>query len=134
MDPTNWSVRARNLPEHARNPIHTDEGGRAAGFDAALVAGVTVYAYLTRPIVEAWGEGWLRRGGAHVEFHAPVQAEDRVDCVPVVVAGADTPQAIKSIVIKPDIPAKIIRNIAAPENPKNSGLYHPLFAASAPNR
>ena len=88
MDPTTWSVRARNLPEHARNPIHTDEGGRAAGFDAALVAGVTVYAYLTRPIVEAWGEGWLRRGGAHVEFLAPVQAADRVDCVPVVVDGA----------------------------------------------
>ena len=88
MDPTTWSVRARNLPEHARNLIHTDEGGRAAGFDAALVAGVTVYAYLTRPIVEAWGEGWLRRGGAHVEFLAPVQAADRVDCVPVVVDGA----------------------------------------------
>ena len=52
-----WSARARNLPEHAGNPIHTDEGGRAAGFDAALVAGVTVYAYLTRPIVEAWGMG-----------------------------------------------------------------------------
>ena len=44
MDPTTWSVQARNLPEHASNPIHTDEGGRAAGFDAALVAGVTVYA------------------------------------------------------------------------------------------
>ncbi|SVB41331.1 uncharacterized protein METZ01_LOCUS194185, partial [marine metagenome] len=43
-EPISWSVRARNLPEHARNPIHTDEGGRAAGFDAALVAGVTVYA------------------------------------------------------------------------------------------
>ncbi len=88
MDPSTWSVRARNLPEHARNLIHTDEGARAAGFDAALVAGVTVYAYLTRPIVEAWGEGWLRRGGTHVEFRAPVQTDDRVDCVPAVVDGA----------------------------------------------
>jgi acyl dehydratase len=82
MDPTIWSVQARNLPEHASNPIHTDEGGRAAGFDAALVAGVTVYAYLTRPIVEAWGPGWLADGGALVEFLAPVQAGDPVDCVP----------------------------------------------------
>ena len=39
-------VVAQNLPEHARNPIHTDEGARAAGFDRALVAGVTTYAYL----------------------------------------------------------------------------------------
>jgi len=75
MDPTTWSVQARNLPEHASNPIHTDEGGRAAGFDAALVAGVTVYAYVTRPIVEAWGPGWLAEGGATVEFLAPVQAD-----------------------------------------------------------
>ncbi len=82
MDPTTWSVQARNLPEHASNPIHTDEGGRAAGFDAALVAGVTVYAYVTRPIVEAWGPGWLAEGGATVEFLAPVQAGDPVDCVP----------------------------------------------------
>jgi len=82
MDPMTWSVQARNLPEHAANPIHTDEGGRAAGFDAALVAGVTVYAYLTRPIVEAWGPGWLADGGALVEFLAPVQAGDPVDCVP----------------------------------------------------
>ena len=82
MDPTTWSVQARNLPEHASNPIHTDEGGRAAGFDAALVAGVTVYAYLTRPIVEAWGPGWLADGGALVEFLAPVQARDLIDCVP----------------------------------------------------
>ena len=82
MDPMTWSVRARNLPEHASNPIHTDEGGRAAGFDAALVAGVTVYAYVTRPIVEAWGPGWLAEGGALVEFLSPVQAGDPVDCVP----------------------------------------------------
>ncbi len=77
-----WSIRARNLPEHAGNPIHTDEGGRAAGFDAALVAGVTVYAYLTRPIVEAWGMDWLSRGTAEVRFTSPVLADDPVDCVP----------------------------------------------------
>ena len=26
-----WTVTARNLPEHARNPIHTDAGAQAAG-------------------------------------------------------------------------------------------------------
>ena len=80
--PQAWSVRARNLPEHADNPIHTDEGGRAAGFNAALVAGVTVHAYMVRPVVEAWGEGWLATGSSTVEFLAPVEAGDLVDCVP----------------------------------------------------
>jgi hypothetical protein len=78
-----WSVTARNLPEHADNPIHTDEGARAAGFDAAIVAGVTVHAYLTRPVVEAWGTVWLAGGSSTVEFLAPVLADDLVDCVPV---------------------------------------------------
>ena len=83
-EPTTWSVQARNLPEHARNPIHTDAGSRAAGFEAAMVAGVTVYAYLTRPVVDAWGVDWLQGGAALVEFASPVQPDDPVRCVPFV--------------------------------------------------
>ena len=84
--PRTWSVTARNLPEHADNPIHTDDGARAAGFPAAIVAGTTVHAYLTRPIVEAWGMAWLANGSSTVAFLAPVLADDPVDCVPVVAA------------------------------------------------
>lgn len=79
--PTTWTVSAVNLPEHADNPIHTDAGARADGFPAALVAGTTVYAYLTRPVVAAWGDGWLAHGGGEVTFLAPVFAGGRVDCV-----------------------------------------------------
>ena len=46
---THWSTRAINLPDHANNLIHTDEGARAAGFPGALVAGATIYAYMTHP-------------------------------------------------------------------------------------
>ena len=81
-DPVTWRVRARNLPEHADNPIHTDAGARAAGFPSALVAGVTTYAYLTHPLVAAWGVDWLERGGGEVTFKAPVFAEADVACVP----------------------------------------------------
>jgi acyl dehydratase len=80
--PETWTVAARNLPEHAGNAIHTDAGAIAAGFESALVAGVTTYAYLTHPLVEAWGLDWLTRGGGEVRFRAPVFADDRVDCVP----------------------------------------------------
>jgi acyl dehydratase len=75
-----WSVIAQNLPEHARNPIHTDVGARAAGFPRALVAGVTTYAYLTHPVVAAWGEAWLERGGGEVRFRRPVFEHDVVEC------------------------------------------------------
>lgn len=83
-----WPVIARNLPEHADNPIHTDAGARAAGFPAALVAGVTTYAYLTHPIVMAWGRDWLKHGGAEVRFRAPVFADRTIACVPDPVDGA----------------------------------------------
>ena len=77
-----WSVVAQNLPEHARNPIHTDAGAQAAGFPRALVAGVTTYAYLTHPVVTAWGLDWLSVGGGEVRFRRPVFAGDLVRCVP----------------------------------------------------
>lgn len=82
--PVAWTVQARNLPDHATNKIHTDEGANAAGFESALIAGVTTYAYLTHPLVAAWGVDWLTRGGGEVRFKAPVFADARVDCVPTV--------------------------------------------------
>lgn len=77
-----WSTRAVNLPEHADNPVHTEVGGRAAGFAGAVVAGTTVYAYLTRPAAAAWGTDWVERGGAVVRFIGPVLADDRIEIVP----------------------------------------------------
>lgn len=81
-DPQPWTVTAQNLPEHAGNPIHTDEGARAEGFPAALVAGVTTYAYLTHPLAAAWGVDWLTRGGGEVRFRAPVYAGRELACTP----------------------------------------------------
>ena len=57
-----WSTVAVNLPDHANNAIHTDGGARAAGFTSALVAGVTVYAYMTHVPAVAWGREWLASG------------------------------------------------------------------------
>lgn len=78
IDLQSWKVEAVNLPEHAVNAIHTDAGGRAAGFDGALVAGVTVYAYLTHPAAAAWGLDWITSGTADVRFRAPVLDGDRI--------------------------------------------------------
>lgn len=82
-----FRIRAVNAPQHARNPIHTDEGARAAGFPAALVAGVTTYAYLTVPLVAMWGRPWLGSGTAQVRFRSPVFADDDLVCTPSVAEG-----------------------------------------------
>ncbi|MCP3937467.1 MAG: hypothetical protein GY929_21615 [Actinomycetia bacterium] len=76
------SFTALNLPEHATNPIHTDDGARAAGFPRALVAGVSVFAYMTHVPMAAWGRDWLAGGGSEVWFRSPVFDLDTLDCVP----------------------------------------------------
>jgi len=79
-----FTVVAANLPEHARNPIHTDAGAQAAGSPRALVAGVTTYAYLTHPVADGWGDDWIGAGGGEVRFRSPVFDGEVVDCVPTV--------------------------------------------------
>ena len=74
-------IRDSNLPDHADNAIHTDAGARAAGFDRALVAGTTVYAYMTHPAVDAWGQDWLAHGGGELRLRRPVFDEETVDCL-----------------------------------------------------
>jgi acyl dehydratase len=64
-------VRARNLFRDAPNRIHDDAGAQRLGFAGGLVAGVTIYGYLSRPAVEAWGPTWLERGTASVRFVRP---------------------------------------------------------------
>ncbi len=67
-----WSVVARNLPEHAGNPIHTDAGAQAAGFERALVAGVTSYGYCCHPAIARFGLDWVAAGEAEVRFVSPL--------------------------------------------------------------
>ena len=74
-----WSINAVNLPEHSDNPVHTLEGGLAAGYAGAVVAGTTIYAYATRPVAEAWGADWVTGGGLEVWFRGPVLADERVE-------------------------------------------------------
>lgn len=80
VDPVEpWSIIARNLPDHANNPIHTDAGAQAAGFERALVAGVTSYAYCCHPVIDRWGLEWVASGESEVRFRSPVFDGDRVE-------------------------------------------------------
>lgn len=53
------TVTARNYSESSENRIHSDEIAKKFGFKGALVPGVAVYGYMTRPLVAELGEAWL---------------------------------------------------------------------------
>lgn len=73
-----YRVRAHNTAPDSENRIHDDRIAALHGFRAGLVPGVTVYGYLTVPVVERFGEDWLARGGMRVRFLQPVYDGDEV--------------------------------------------------------
>jgi len=109
-----WTVTARNLPEHARNPIHTDHGAQAAGFARALVAGVTTYAYLPHPPMAAWGADWIANGGGEVRFRRPVFDGDTLRCEPFVDGDEVSVQAITD---EPEQPRAVFRAVLVSGGP-----------------
>lgn len=71
-------VRARNIDPASDNKIHDDDVARQLGFGGALVPGVELFAYLTHPLVEAWGEDFLAQGRIDVRFRRPVYDGEQV--------------------------------------------------------
>lgn len=89
-----YQVRARNTAVESANKMHDDTVAAQFGFRGGLVPGVTIYAYMTVPIVAAFGSAWLERGALQVKFHQPfydgdlvrVRAEVDADAEPIKVA------------------------------------------------
>lgn len=75
---TAYRTRAVNTATESRNRIHSDDVARAHGFRGGLVPGVVDYAYLTHPVVERWGVGWLERGTLAARFLKPLYDGDEV--------------------------------------------------------
>ena len=71
-----YRVRTRNASSLSENRIHSDDVAKSFGFKGALVPGVTVFAHMTRSLVERYGEGWLARGLAEVRFAKPAYDGD----------------------------------------------------------
>jgi hypothetical protein len=89
-----YRVRARNTSADSENKIHDDAVAASYGFRGGLVPGVTVYGYMTVPIVARFSHDWLVRGSIQVKFHQPfyegehviVRAEVHDDSEPVKIA------------------------------------------------
>ncbi|MFL6213258.1 MAG: hypothetical protein ACJ74J_05115 [Blastocatellia bacterium] len=87
-----YRVRARNTATASENRIHDDATAARYGFRGGLVPGVTVYGYLTAPVVERFGRAWLEGGAMQVRFFQPVYDGDDV----MVKAVADASSADES--------------------------------------
>ncbi len=67
-----YRVSATPMHDAWENKIHEDGLAREFGFRGGLVPGVTVYAWMTRPVVAALGGAWLDHGRFSVRFAKPV--------------------------------------------------------------
>lgn len=65
-----YRVRAVNTAPDSENKIHDDQVAAQYGFRGGLVPGITVYGYMTAPLVEQAPE-WLEHGSMRVRFLEP---------------------------------------------------------------
>lgn len=73
-----WSVVAQNDATDSGNEIHDDRVAQQYGFEGGLVPGITVYGYMTGPMVAAFGAEWLDRGGMEFRLRRPVYEGEKV--------------------------------------------------------
>jgi hypothetical protein len=71
-----YQVRTHNASEQSENRMHSDEVAQQFGFKGALVPGVTVFAHMTRPLVERFGERWLGSAISEASFAKPAYEGD----------------------------------------------------------
>ena len=71
-----YQISAINDALTSENRIHSDDIARRFGFTGALVSGVSVFGYLTRPLVAALGQEWFNHTIAEVKFLKPAYEGD----------------------------------------------------------
>lgn len=71
-------IIAHNYAADHANRIHSDDGAAEYGYPGALVPGVAMYAYLTRPIIASLGSDWIERGAMSLKLLKPVYHGDRL--------------------------------------------------------
>jgi len=70
-------INASIDPSDSVNQIQDDAYAQHCGFRAGLVPGTTIFAYMSRPVVELLGRDWLERGASEVRFLRPIyEGED----------------------------------------------------------
>jgi len=73
-----YRVKAFTSDGDARDLICDNTHALRHGFKAGLVPGVSIYAYMSRSLVELFGREWLDRGFAEVAFHHPAYEGEEI--------------------------------------------------------
>ena len=76
MSLNTYQVHAYNPSHESENRIHSDSVAKQFGFKGALVPGVSVFSYMTQPLVARFGEAWLARGAADEGAALRLAADD----------------------------------------------------------
>jgi acyl dehydratase len=71
-------IRAHNNAVNSENAIHADDVAQQHGFRGGLVPGVTVYAYMSGPVVDVLGPEWREHGTMAARFIKPVYDGDDI--------------------------------------------------------
>ena len=73
-----YRVSAVATSDAWENKIHEDSLAREFGFRGGLVPGITVYSWMTHPVVASLGGAWLDHGTFSVRFARPVYFGEEV--------------------------------------------------------
>ena len=73
-----YRVKACKSVTDPPNLIHEDEHARRYGYRGGLVPGTSIYAYMSRSLVDFAGSHWLERGWAEVRFVHPIYEGEEV--------------------------------------------------------
>ncbi len=73
------TIEAYNTAIESTNRMHDDTVARTYGFRGGLVPGVDVWAYMTQPCVDRWGERFLTASTMEARFVAPVYDGELVE-------------------------------------------------------
>lgn len=122
MDLPPYSVVARNIDPTSDNRIHADDVAQQFGFSGALVPGVELFAYVTAPLLAAWGPSWLAGGRIDVRFRRPVY-----DGEPVQVTG----RTDELTLVGPD---RVVRAVGSADPPAPQQPRRTLPATPAPRQ
>ena len=73
------TIEAYNTATDSTNRMHDDTVARTYGFRGGLVPGVDVWAYLTQPCLDRWGERFLGGSTMEARFVSPVYDGETVE-------------------------------------------------------
>ncbi len=73
-----YRVKAFKGAGESCNLICDDTHARRYGYKAGLVPGVSIYAYMSRSLLQFLGRDWLEHGFAEVAFHHPAYEGDEI--------------------------------------------------------